>query len=153
MSLPVVVSALLPACAAAGGRCDAARSAPAPARPSAAGRRVLLRAGPNPFSTEPGAWSSAFEKRDDSKPKKSSGGVATAPAEKLAPGEVPDVPLTSEVRSRRSTAPAPAPRRSAGARLHDSRHGRFMGANARSEAPPRRAAQPCSPEPCVSACG
>ena len=103
-ALGPAVAALPAVRAAAGARADAARASPAPARPAAAGRRVQLRAGPNPFSTEPGAWSSAFEKRDD-KPKKGAGGTATAPADKLAPGEVPDVPLTSEVRSMPAYAP------------------------------------------------
>jgi hypothetical protein len=62
-----------------------------------------LRSGPpsSPFSTEPGAWSSAFEKRDD-KPKPGS----TAPADKrgLATEEVPEVVLESEVRATRLLA-------------------------------------------------
>jgi hypothetical protein len=145
-ALPALLAAQAAVRAAAGVRADAARCSPAPARPAPGGRRVQLRAGPNPFSTEPGAWSSAFEKRDD-KPKKGAGGTATAPADKLAPGEVPDVPLTSEVRGQpRRTL---RPRRALG-RAHVGGAGAARASSPQMRAPRRRisaATQPCFVSP------
>lgn len=77
------------------------RSAQRPCRPSLAPRAAPDSASDvtSAFSTEPGGWSSSFEKRDEKKPGSSGAPGSDAVCLPVAPEEVADLPLTSEVRA------------------------------------------------------